>query len=409
MKWGITMGHIKRIAAGLLAAVLTLGLCSGGAFAAETLVGQSIGTLAGDWSWEANHVCVQSDTMNLIHEAQLWATGADVSIALPLTDRSFCMRQLMGDQRTISLEGEACYAIYPNERDRLLVVEMTGPELKTWLEDSAGRYTVEEDGTITGGTDISQAYGLSYTVCLGNPEGDRVKNMTYEGKPITTAHIFRVAVSEAALAAAGRDRSSYPIWWEAANSEEFQALGGSVTWIVGEYICSISKEYRLITPPKARSRWAVTTASSGEALASVTRLEFVERFYDTVGRPSAYLDLKQTFADIDGENPAAAWATQAGIVQGNGSGLFNPDDPISREQAAIMLLRFDLARNMGPTGSWAVAVPYADATEISAWASEAVMWNVIRGYLLEDDGGNFRPQAALTVLELDRILENLGS
>ena len=143
-------------------------------------------------------------------------------------------------------------------------------------------------------------------------------------------------------------------------------------------------------------------------MSSVTRLEFVERFYDAVGRPSAYLDLKQTFADIDGENPAAAWAVQSGIVQGNGSGQFNPDDPINREQAAIMLLRFDLARDMGPSGPWAVAVPYTDATEISAWASEAVMWNVIREYLPDDEAGNFHPQSPLTALELEGILERLG-
>lgn len=409
MKWGITMWHIKRIAAGLLVSLLSLGLCSGGALAAGIPAGQSIGTLTGDWSWESRHSQVQSDTMNLIHEAQLWAAEADVSVALPLADGSFCMRQLMGEQRAAELTGGVCYAIYPNEKDRLLAMEMTGQELKDWLEESANRYTVEEDGTVSGGSDGVQAYGLSYTVCLGNPEGDRIKSVTYEGKPVTTTQTFRVAVSESALAALGRDISSYPSVWEAAGTEKFRAVGGSVTLIVGEYIRSLSTGYRLITPPEVRSRWSVTAADSGEALGSVTRLEFVERLYDTVGRPSAYLDLKQTFADIGGENPAAAWATQAGIVRGDGSGLFKPEVPISREQAAIMLLRFDLARDRGPTGSWAVAVPYADATEISAWASEAVMWNVIRGYLLEDDGGNFRPQADLTALELDRILKNLGS
>lgn len=402
------MWHIKRIAAGLLAAVLAVGLCSGGAFAQETLVGQSVGTLAGDWSWESNHSRVQSDTMNFIHEAQLWAAEADVSIALPLADGSFCMRQLMGSQRSANLAEGSCYAIYPHEQDRLLAVEMTGQELKDWLEESASRYTVEENGGITGGADGIQVYGLSYIICLGNPEGDRIKNVTSGGKPVTTTQLFRVAVSEEVLASAGKE-DAYPVRWEAASSDRFRAVNGSVTWIIREYIRSLSNGYGLVTPPEARSRWSITPANSKEALGSVTRLEFVERLYDTVGRPSAYLDLKQTFADIDGENPAAAWATQAGIVRGNGSGLFDPDAPISREQAAIMLLRFDLARDRGPTGSWAVAVPYADATGISAWASEAVMWNVIREYLLEDDGGNFRPQADLTALELDRILNHLGS
>lgn len=398
------MKRIKGVVAGILAAVLMLGLCS--ALAAEV---QSLGSLAGDWSWETDHACVQSDTMDLIHEAQLWAAAADISVALPQIQGSFCMRHLLGEQRSTELDYRACYILSPNERDRLLAVRMTGLELKDLLEDWAGLYQVEEDGSVTGGANIGQAYGLSYVVCLGEPEGQRVRNVTCAGKPVTTTQSFRVAVSEATLAAAGRDKSSYPVEWEAAGSEEFRSVGGSVTMILGEYFRSLTAGNKAVTPPKARSSRVVAAGSKAEVLSGVTRLEFVERLYDTVGRPSAYLDLKQTFADIGVENPAAAWATQAGIVRGNGSGLFSPDDLISREQAAAMLLRFDLARDRGPTGSWAVAVPYADATEISAWASEAVMWNVIRGYLLEDDGGNFRPQAELTVMELDRILGNLGS
>lgn len=402
------MGWIKRMAAGILSAVLTLGLCTGGALADTAADSRSLGTLTGDWSWETDHACIQTDTMDLLHEAQLWAAKADVSVALPLPQGSFCMRQLLGEQRAAELDYRACYLLCPNEKDRLLAVRMTGMELKDLLEGWAKLYQVEEDGSVIGGPDIGQAYGLSYVLCLGDPEGDRVRNVTCGGKPVTTTQSFRVAVTEAALAAAGRDRDSYPIEWEAAASEEFRSAGGSVTMILGEYFRSLSAENRAVTPPEARSSRTVAAGSRQEVLSGVTRLEFVERLYDTVGRPSAYLDLKRTFADIGVENPAAAWATQAGIVQGNGSGLFNPDDPISREQAAAMLLRFDLARDRGPTGSWGVAVPYADATEISAWASEAVMWNVIRGYLLKDDGGNFRPQATLTALELDRILGNLG-
>ena len=374
---------------------------------AKTAASQELGLLSGDWDRETGLSYVQSDTMNLIHEAQLWATGADLSIAAPQAEEGFCMRRLLDGQKTAAVSRRTCYTIYPNANDRLLTVEMTGEQLKTWMENSAGRYIVEADGTVTAGEGVSQAYGMSYTVCLGNPAGSRVTSMTYQGKPITTNQTFRVAVSEGCLAVAGNGGDTYPVVAKAAKTENFRAVGGSVAWILGEYIRSLSAGYKQVTPPKARSRWTVTPDSGEVALATVTRLEFVERVYDLVGRPSAYLDLKQTFHDIGGENPAAAWSVQAGIVQGNGNGQFRPNDPISREQAAIMLLRFDLARDMGPQGSWAVAVPYTDATEISAWASEAVMWNVIRGYLPEDEGGNFRPQEALTALELSGILERV--
>ena len=380
---------------------------------AKVFGSQKLGILSGGWDWETELSLVQSDTMNFIHEAQLWASNADISIALPPKDPHFSMSSLLDGQRAVSLDRKSCCAIYPDENDRLLMVRMTGTQLRSWLEDSAGRYTVEEDDAISVGPDASQVYGVSYTMCLGNPVGERIINMTYQGEPITTAQTFRVAVSESCLTAAGADLQTYPLLWEAA-ADNFQTLGGSVTWILGEYIQSLSATgNKQITPPKARSRWRVTTASQKEAMAPVTRLEFVEALNASLGSPKAktrcafFSDVRKTSLDLIFPS-VLDWAVEQGIVQGNGGGLFNPNAPISREQAAIMLLRFDLARNMGPSGSWAVGVPYTDATEISAWASEAIMWNVIRGYLSDDEQGYFRPQDPLTSMELDGILEKLG-
>lgn len=372
---------------------------------------QDMGTLSGDWDWETDLSCAQSDTMDLLHEAQLWAAQAQVSIAVPQTE-NFCVRQLLGEEKRVPVDRRTCYTIYPNENDRLLAVTMTGAELKAWLEASAEKYTLGEDGSLLG-PGASQAYGISYTVCLGNPEGERVVNMTYQGQSVTAEQVFRVAVSEGTLAAAGTGRDAYPVLWRAADSENFRTVGGAVTWVLGEYIRTLTAGYRQITPPQSRSRWFVTASSSGEIMASVTRLEFVKALHTAAGSPRAgtrcafFADVRRTGLDMTLPT-ALDWAVEQGIVQGNGGGCFNPDAPISREQAAIMLLRFDLARNRGPLGSWAVAVPYTDATAISAWASEAIMWNVIRSYILEDDGGNFRPQAPLTALELEGILEKLG-
>lgn len=378
---------------------------------AKSTGGQELGILSGAWDWETDLACVQSDTMNLVHEAQLWAAKADVSITAPLTEGNFCVSQLLEGQKTASMDYKTCYAIYPNENDRLLTVEMTGGELKAWLEDSAGRYTALEDGSISGEAGISQAYGISYTLCLGNPVGERVVNMTYQGKAVTEEQTFQVAVSEGSLVAAGAG-GKYPILWRAVHSENFHAVGGSVTYIIGKYAASLAAGYKQLSPPKARSRWTVTAGSSSQVMAPVTRLEFVEALNAAAGSPKAkvpcafFSDIRRTSLDLTVPS-VLDWAVEAGVVQGNGGGQFNPNDPISREQAAIMLLRYDLARNMGPSGSWAVAVPYTDATEISAWASEAIMWNVIRGYLPDNEEGNFCPQAAVTALELEGIMEKL--
>lgn len=379
---------------------------------AKEYSGQTLGVLSGSWSWETGLSLVQSDTMNLIHEAQLWAAQADVSIAAPQSAEDFCVRQLLGEQRFVPVDRRTCYAIYPNENDRLLMVEMTGQELKDWLENSAAQYTVGKDGSITAGSGASQVYGISYTVCLGNPTGARIVNMTCQGAPIGVDQTFRVAVSEGCLAAARANRETYPLRWEAAGSDNFRTVGGSVTWILGEYIRSLTNEYRQVSPPKARSRWTITAATGEAALAQITRLEFVEALYAAAGSPTAgsicafFSDVPRTGLDQITPSPLD-WAVATGIVQGNGGGQFLPHQPITREQAAIMLFRFDNALGRGPKGAWATAVPYTDAADVVSWASEALMWNVLRNYLLPDDGGYFRPRAAVTAVELEQILETL--
>ena len=37
---------------------------------------------------------------------------------------------------------------------------------------------------------------------------------------------------------------------------------------------------------------------------------------------------------------AVTWAKQSGVMSGYGDGMFHPDDPITREQLAAMLHRF---------------------------------------------------------------------
>lgn len=373
--------------------------------AAVEQAGQELGTLSGDWDQISDLVHYQSDTMDLLHESRLWASGAELSILSPQASQGSCLGQLLDRQRSAPLTLRDCRALCPDRQDTLYVVGLTGSQLKDWLEECVKDRSAVWD----------QVYGVSYDAYLGNPEGQRVLNMTFEGRPITADQMFRAAVSASRLTGEGPWQSitgispdSPRVLWDAASSEQFAAVGGSCTWILVEYIRSLSAAKREITPPQARSHWSLSPSTSEEALAQITRLDFVHQLYEAAGRPSAYLDLKQTFSDLAGEDPAAAWAVQAGIVLGNGSGQFLPDTLVTREQAVVMLLRYDNARGAGPEGSWAVAVPYTDAANTSVWAAQALMWNAIRGYLPPDDGGNFDPQATLTAAELEFAIGQLG-
>ena len=67
---------------------------------------------------------------------------------------------------------------------------------------------------------------------------------------------------------------------------------------------------------------------------------------------------------------------------------------------------FNAAKTLGkgPQGDWAVMIPYADASDISPWASEAAMWNVIQQDIPVGEDNLFQPQGTMTADEAEAII-----
>ena len=123
------------------------------------------------------------------------------------------------------------------------------------------------------------------------------------------------------------------------------------------------------------------------------------------GQPQA--DDTLSFTDI----PASAWYTEAvrwaaetGIVTGYSDTKFGPDDPVTREQFAVMLYRYAQTLGEGFTGSWSFPLDFPDAAQVSDYAYEALCWltmeNVING--MED--GTLHPQGTATRAQLATML-----
>lgn len=380
---------------------------------------EQIGTLSGDWDDVTDLFHVQSDTMNLVHEAQLWATGADLSLSSPVANTDFCIGQLLGDAETAPISLKDCYSFYKYDNNLIYMIQMTGKQLKDWLEDCTKDYTVEADGSITGGGfGTDQLYGIDYDIYMGNPEGSRVVNMTYQGQPVADDQTFTVAINSYRLSAnaAGDEFGWYAttgitmgtdaVLWDGSVSEQFGSIGGSVTLVIAEYIKALTAEGQEITPPEARSHWTLNAGTSPDGTQTqetpVTRLQFVEKLYSAAGSP-AVEGAAPAFRDFDGSD-AMNWAAVNGIISGDGAGNVMPDQAITREQAAIMLMNAAAAQGNGPTGAWAVQIPYADAASISDWALDGVMWNVIQNYIPVGEDGLFVPQGAITASEADAMI-----
>lgn len=110
----------------------------------------------------------------------------------------------------------------------------------------------------------------------------------------------------------------------------------------------------------------------------------VVRFYETVtGSP---VQGRVSFSDTKDEDVEKA--AYLGIVNGVGDGSFHPNDPLTREQAAVMLTR--LAQSMSKHLPAAEA-NFTDRAEISPWALEATEAIQGCGVMNGVGGGRFAP------------------
>lgn len=124
--------------------------------------------------------------------------------------------------------------------------------------------------------------------------------------------------------------------------------------------------------------------------------------YNLEGRPD------QTeagpFSDVSSDAwyaDGVAWAAQNGIVNGDGSGEFNPDADISREQFAVMLWKY-----AGSPDASGEDLDFTDAGEANDYAAEALRWAVSNGIMSGYGDGKLDPQGTATRAQAAQMLKN---
>ena len=95
---------------------------------------------------------------------------------------------------------------------------------------------------------------------------------------------------------------------------------------------------------------------------------------------------------------AVAWVSANGIMSGYGGGRFGPDDPVTREQLATILWRYEGSPEAENS------ISFADASSISSFAADAVAWAGDRGIVAGKPGNLFDPQGHATRAELAVML-----
>ncbi|NLC67238.1 MAG: S-layer homology domain-containing protein [Clostridiaceae bacterium] len=142
---------------------------------------------------------------------------------------------------------------------------------------------------------------------------------------------------------------------------------------------------------------------------AMTRAMFVtvigrlyERSYGEI-TPSA----NPTFNDCDYSawyGKYVDWAAENNIIKGYGNGLFGPDDPVTREQMAVILHRFASFLGMLPI-DMDDTLRYADADSIAGYAREAALYCQATGIIGGRPGGIFAPKDTATRADVATIIK----
>ena len=139
----------------------------------------------------------------------------------------------------------------------------------------------------------------------------------------------------------------------------------------------------------------------------LTRAMFASVIYRMADEPG--VTYKRIFSDVPAGkwySDAVIWAYENGIVAGLGDGRYGINDNITREQMARMLMEFARVQGYG-TGERDDFSRFADASQVSRWATEYMRWAVGSGMIsgsMKDGRYYMNPRGQATRAECATML-----
>ena len=150
---------------------------------------------------------------------------------------------------------------------------------------------------------------------------------------------------------------------------------------------------------------AGTSADAFSPDATTTRGQIVTILWRLSDSP--VVNYMMDFSDVSLDSyyaEAIRWATSKGIVGGYGGGVFGPNDPITREQLAVMLYRYAQHEGYDTTQGGMAIREYADYEQISDFALEAMNWAVSAGIINGTSATTLSPSGSATRAQVAVIL-----
>ena len=322
--------------------------------------------------------------------------------------------------------------------EREVFEELAGQDIT--LEIDAG------DGVLwtVNGLDIpedTRLHDLDLNVDLGNSDIPATVLNAVTGEigtvQLSLAHDGQFGFTMTLSAPLGRDNADYwaNLYWfnEGTEELEFQQAARIAKDGTAEFALDHASDYAIVIDDRSHEPvdlpfndvpegyWAYdaiqyvygeglmagTSGSTFNPEGTTTRGQIVTILWRLSGSP--VVNYLMDFDDVD---PAAyyaeaiRWATSEGIAGGYGNGSFGPNDPITREQLAVMLYQY--AWNMGydlSIGEDTNILSYADFADLSEYAIPAMQWACGAGLISgTGDGSTLSPGGSATRSQVAMIL-----
>ena len=144
---------------------------------------------------------------------------------------------------------------------------------------------------------------------------------------------------------------------------------------------------------------------------TTTRAQIVQILYNLEGTPAVSGATPFTDLTANWYKPAILWAYQNNVVAGTSPTTFDPDQPVTREQIAVILTQYMFhVLKMNRTWTPADLSTFPDGAQVSSWAKEAmqdaVALGLINGTKASDGLVYLDPQGSAARQQVATILMN---
>ena len=270
-----------------------------------------------------------------------------------------------------------------------------------WTKNSSGGtghiyYTIKatagEGGKITPSGNATVLYGRNKTFTITPDNGYAIADVKIDGQSIGAVKTYTFE----------RVRGDHTI-----EAVFMKATGNPQTGVDVPFtdVSETDWFYADVAYVYANGLMAGTSVTTFSPNVTTTRGMIVTILYRLEGEPAISVDCP--FDDVKSGSyyeKAIIWAAAKGIVSGYGSDLFGPDDPITREQMAVILFRYAQYKGLDVSaGEDTNILSYSDALDIPEYAFPAMQW-ICGVSILNGSDGNLMPRGSAIRAQVAAIL-----